>query len=38
MLTLSCDPAYTQLLNTNQKLRNEFQDEISINKSYEKKI
>jgi hypothetical protein len=32
------DPAYSQLLDTNQELRNELRDEISINKSYEKKI
>jgi chromosome segregation ATPase len=32
------DPAYSQLLGTNQELRNELQDEISINKSNEKKI
>src|SRR5256884_3393112 len=32
------DPAYSQLLDTNQDLRNELRDEISINKSYEKKI
>ncbi|PKK56300.1 hypothetical protein RhiirC2_800325 [Rhizophagus irregularis] len=32
------DPAYSQLLNTTQELRSELQDEISINKSYEKKI
>ena len=32
------DPAYSQLLNTNQELRNELRDEISINKSNEKKI
>src|SRR6266540_890004 len=38
MPTLSCDPTYSQLLDTNQELRNELQDEISINKSNEKKI
>src|SRR6266536_1001211 len=38
MPTISCDPAYSQLLDTNQELRNELQDEISINKSNEKKI
>ncbi len=38
MPTLSYDPAYSQLLDTNQELRNELQDEISINKSNEKKI
>src|ERR1044072_720246 len=38
MPTLSCDPAYSQLLDTNQELRNELQDEIFINKSNEKKI
>jgi len=38
MPILSCDPAYSQLLDTNQELRNELQDEISINKSNEKKI
>ena len=32
------DPAYSQLLDTNQELRSELRDEISINKSYEKKI
>jgi chromosome segregation ATPase len=32
------DPAYSQLLDTNQELRNELQDEIFINKSNEKKI
>ena len=32
------DPAYSQLLDTNQELRNEFRDEISINKSNEKKL
>ena len=32
------DPAYSQLLDTNQELRSEFRDEISINKSNEKKI
>ena len=32
------DPAYSQLLDTNQELRNELQDEISINKSNEKKL
>ncbi|RIA80076.1 hypothetical protein C1645_839343 [Glomus cerebriforme] len=32
------DLAYSQLLDTNQELRNELRDEISINKSYEKKI
>ena len=38
MPTLSCDPAYSQLLDTNQELHSELRDEISINKSYEKKI
>jgi hypothetical protein len=38
MPTLSCDPAYSQLLDTNQELRDELQDGISINKSNEKKI
>ncbi|CAB5367327.1 unnamed protein product [Rhizophagus irregularis] len=38
MPTLSCDPAYSQLLDTNQELRDELQDEISNNKSNEKKI
>src|ERR1044072_9740269 len=38
MPTLSCDPAYSQLLDTNQKLCDELQDQISINKSNEKKI
>ena len=32
------DPAYSQLLDTNQELRSELCDEISINKSNEKKI
>ena len=32
------DPAYSQLLDTNQKLHSELCDEISINKSNEKKI
>ncbi len=32
------DPAYSQLLDTNQKLRSKLQDEIFINKSNEKKI
>jgi hypothetical protein len=32
------DPAYSQLLNTNQELCSELQDEISNNKSNEKKI
>src|SRR5215216_4207040 len=32
------DPAYSQLLDTNQELRSELQDEISFNKSNEKKI
>jgi chromosome segregation ATPase len=32
------DPAYSQLLDTNQELRSELRDEISINKSNEKKI
>src|ERR1044072_8440375 len=32
------DPAYSELLDTNQELRNELRDEISINKSNEKKI
>src|SRR4051812_9147776 len=32
------DPAYSQLLDTNQELRSELQNEISINKSNEKKI
>ncbi len=38
MPTFSCDPAYLQLLDMNQEFRNELQDEISINKSNEKKI
>jgi hypothetical protein len=38
MPTLSCDPAYSQLLDTNQELHSELQDEIFINKSNEKKI
>src|SRR5256884_2012849 len=38
MPTLSCDPAYLQLLDTNQELRSELQDEIFINKNNEKKI
>ncbi|CAB5381122.1 unnamed protein product [Rhizophagus irregularis] len=38
MPTLSCDPAYSQLLDTNQELRSELQDEIFNNKSNEKKI
>src|ERR1041385_4045926 len=38
MPTLSCDPAYSQLLNTNQELYDELQDEISINKNNERKI
>jgi chromosome segregation ATPase len=32
------DPAYLQLLDTNQELRKELQDEISANSSNEKKI
>ncbi len=32
------DPAYSQLLDTNQKLRSELWGEISINKSKKKKI
>ncbi|PKB98874.1 hypothetical protein RhiirA5_430674 [Rhizophagus irregularis] len=32
------DPAYSQLLDTNQELRSELQDEISNNKSNEKKF
>jgi chromosome segregation ATPase len=32
------DPAYSQLLDTNQDFRNELRDEIFINKSNEKKI
>src|SRR5205823_5683121 len=32
------DPAYSQLLDTNQELRSELWDEIFINKSNEKKI
>src|SRR5881275_2623122 len=32
------DPAYSQLLDTNQELRSELRDEIFINKSNEKKI
>jgi len=32
------DPAYSQLLDTNQELRSELRDEISINKINEKKI
>ncbi|PKY60673.1 hypothetical protein RhiirA4_484636 [Rhizophagus irregularis] len=38
MPTLSCDPAYLQLLDTNQELHNELQDEISINKTHKKEI
>ena len=38
MPTLSCDPAYSQLLDTNQELRSELQDEIFTNKSNEKKV
>ena len=38
MPTLSCDSAYSQLLDTNQKLHSELQDEIFINKSNEKKL
>src|SRR6266516_984220 len=38
MPTLSCYPAYSQLLDTNQELRSKLQDEISINKSNEKKF
>ncbi len=32
------DPAYSQLLDTNQELRSELRDKIFINKSNEKKI
>src|SRR5207248_5557838 len=32
------DPAYSQLLDTNQELRSELQDEIFTNKSNEKKV
>ena len=32
------DPAYSQLLDTNQELRSELRNEISINKNNEKKI
>ncbi|RIA80618.1 hypothetical protein C1645_838370 [Glomus cerebriforme] len=32
------DPAYSQLLDTNQKFHSEFQDEIFINKSNEEKL
>src|SRR5438477_4951091 len=32
------NPAYSQLLDTNQELRSELRDEISINKSNEKKL
>ena len=32
------NPAYSQLLDTNQKLRSELQDEISTNKTNKKKI
>ena len=32
------DPAYSQLLDTNQELRSELRDEIFINKDNEKKI
>src|SRR3954468_6604735 len=32
------DPAYLQLLDTNQELHSELRDEISINKSNEKKL
>ncbi|CAB5361904.1 unnamed protein product [Rhizophagus irregularis] len=38
MPTLSCDPAYSQLLNTNQELRDELQNEISINEKLENKV
>src|SRR6266496_1379872 len=38
MPTFSCDSVYSQLLDINQKLRNELQDEIFINKSNEKKL
>src|SRR5436853_2605247 len=38
MPTLSCDPAYSQFLDTNQELCDELQDEIFINKSNERKI
>ena len=38
MPTISCDLAYLELLDTNQELRSELRDEISINKSNEKKI
>ncbi len=38
MPTFSCDPAYSQLLDTNQELCSELQDEISINKNNKKKI
>ena len=37
MPTLSCDPAYLELLDTNQELRGELRDEISNNKDNEKK-
>ncbi|CAB4415961.1 unnamed protein product [Rhizophagus irregularis] len=32
------DPAYSQLLDTNQELRSELQDEISNNKTHEKEV
>src|SRR5437764_195972 len=38
MPTLSYDPVYSQLLDTNKKLCNELQDEIFINKSNEKRL
>src|SRR4051812_25640626 len=38
MLTISCDLAYLELLDINQELHSELRDEISINKSNEKKI
>ena len=38
MPILSYDPAYSQLLDTNQKLCSELQDEIFINKRNKKKI
>src|ERR1043165_8701134 len=38
MPTLSCNSAYSQLLDTNQELCSELCDEISINKSNERKI
>ncbi|CAB5351802.1 unnamed protein product [Rhizophagus irregularis] len=38
MPTLSCDPAYSQLLDMNQELRSDLQDEIFNNKTHEKEV